>query len=117
MEATKLKVKPFDGGEEREFFAVPPAQFRAYAVLCEDPEFSGISGKYRDYIIGAAFVMLSAKKRGLARALCIPGEITVESVDEWSSRYCVETFDDSIPDEPSGDADAEQLKNPTEPKE
>lgn len=117
MEATKLRVKPFDGGKEYEFFEVPPAQFRAYAVLCEDPEFSDISGKYRDYIIGAAFVMLSAKKRGLALELRIPKKITVESVDEWSSGHCVEMFDDAIPDEPSGGSDAAQLKNPTEPKE
>lgn len=117
MKTTMFVVQPFDGGAEFQFPAAPPTLYRAKIALASDPEFTILPEPHRDFLVGAANVMLSAAKRGLAAELHIPKLVNVESVEEWTSDYCIEMVDDDLPDAPRGDAESAALRNPTEPKE
>lgn len=116
MKATKFIVQSFDGGPEIEFFEVPPARFRAFIALQSDASYGDLPEGYRDFLLGGAYAILSAKKRGLSCALHLPEKVNAKTVSRWMDDYVIGFDDSELPTE-SGSAADPALKNPTAPKE
>lgn len=114
MQARQFIVQPYEGGAEVSFFEVPPCEFRAVFAYTGDKEFDDLSEFERNYYSGIAFMLLSARTRGLAQALEIPQKLTVKSVTEWAAKYAFTIVDDTEIPETAEKEQPEQAANPTE---
>lgn len=111
MQATMFTVQPFEGGPETSFYEVPPARMRAAVAFKGDEDYEQLDQASKNYLIGTAFAILSAKARGLSGSLDLPRKLTVKSVEDFATRYFVLADDSEIP-HGSGDSD-EVEENPT----
>ena len=114
MQAMRFTAQPFDGGPEVSYYEIPPARLRAAAAFKGDPAYEELDQSTRNYMIGTAFAILSAKGRGLSAALDLPERVTVASCEEFATKYMIAAADSELSTERGEDVEENPTGTPPE---